>query len=298
MSSEIPKTPAICSFGNLYATGTPPRFLNRGTKTMHGWRASTCESNVWIVVKAGDVYQWSGSCPRPLYILFCYSILFKSMFNSWFREIASDLAIVLFVNHKFTKITKTSEKNSGSTCSNIPTKGCKGFAIFMWIFACSQFKLLPVSSQIFMVRSTNLRSSRPKVYCKIVVLRNFAKFTGKHLCQSPFFKKETLAQVFFCEFCEISRNTFSYKHFWWLLRKPIDSGYPLENHKIWGSQNSILLKIFTWNFNQTFLSMEHFLLRFFDEPSLMGLAKVRLLLLPKDPWKWSFSFINFIKSNP
>ena len=106
MSSEIPKTPAICSFGNLYATRTPPRFLNRGTKTMHGWRASTCESNVWIVVKAGDVYQWSVSCPRPLYILFCYSILFKSMFNSWFREIASDLAIVLFVNHKFTKITK------------------------------------------------------------------------------------------------------------------------------------------------------------------------------------------------
>ena len=49
-------------------------------------------------------------------------------------------------------------------------------------------------------------------------LRNFAKFTGKHLCQSLFFnnglrpatllKKETLAQVFSCEFCEISKNTF------------------------------------------------------------------------------------------
>ena len=26
-----------------------------------------------------------------------------------------------------------------------------------------------------------------------------------------FIKKETLAQVFFCEFCEISENTFSYK---------------------------------------------------------------------------------------
>ena len=43
------------------------------------------------------------------------------------------------------------------------------------------------------------------------VLRNFIKFTGKHLCQSlfffkkkrPFIKKETLAQVFYCEFCEI-----------------------------------------------------------------------------------------------
>ena len=26
-----------------------------------------------------------------------------------------------------------------------------------------------------------------------------------------FFKKETLAQVFFCEFCEISKNTFFYR---------------------------------------------------------------------------------------
>ena len=39
-------------------------------------------------------------------------------------------------------------------------------------------------------------------------LRNFTKFTGKHLRQSHFIKKETLAQVFFCEFCEISKNTF------------------------------------------------------------------------------------------
>ena len=56
------------------------------------------------------------------------------------------------------------------------------------------------------------RSSRPEVFCKKVVLRNFAKFTGKQLCQRPqayiFIKKETLAQVFSCEFCKISKNTF------------------------------------------------------------------------------------------
>ena len=60
--------------------------------------------------------------------------------------------------------------------------------------------------------------SRPEVFRKKGVHRNFAKFTGKHLCQSLFFnkvagratllKKETLAQVFSCEFCEISMNTF------------------------------------------------------------------------------------------
>ena len=64
-------------------------------------------------------------------------------------------------------------------------------------------------------------SSRPEVFCKKGVLRNFAKFTGKYLCQSLFFikvagwsrliKRDTVAQVFSCEFCKISRNTFSYR---------------------------------------------------------------------------------------
>ena len=33
------------------------------------------------------------------------------------------------------------------------------------------------------------RSSRPDMFCKKGVLRNFAKFTGKHLCLSFFFNK-------------------------------------------------------------------------------------------------------------
>ena len=62
------------------------------------------------------------------------------------------------------------------------------------------------------------RSSRPQVFCSKDVLRNFAKFSGKDLCQNLFFnkvaglcnfiKKETLAQLFSCEFCESSLNTF------------------------------------------------------------------------------------------
>ena len=58
------------------------------------------------------------------------------------------------------------------------------------------------------------RSSRPEVFCRKGVLRNFAKFTGKHLCQSLFFNKETLALVFSCKFCEISKNTFFTEHLW------------------------------------------------------------------------------------
>ena len=53
------------------------------------------------------------------------------------------------------------------------------------------------------------RSSRPEVFWKKSVLR---KFTGKHLCQSLFFNKvETLAQVFSCEFCQISKNIFLHR---------------------------------------------------------------------------------------
>ena len=33
------------------------------------------------------------------------------------------------------------------------------------------------------------RSSRPEVLCKKCFLRNFSKFTGKHLCHGLFFNK-------------------------------------------------------------------------------------------------------------
>ena len=60
------------------------------------------------------------------------------------------------------------------------------------------------------------------MFCEKGVIRNFIKFTGKQLCQSlfsnkvaglrpkacNFIKRETLAQVFSCEFCEISKKTF------------------------------------------------------------------------------------------
>ena len=54
------------------------------------------------------------------------------------------------------------------------------------------------------------------MFCEKGVLRNFTKFTGKYLYQSPIFniklQARGLAQVlFFGEFCEISKNIFSYK---------------------------------------------------------------------------------------
>ena len=68
---------------------------------------------------------------------------------------------------------------------------------------------------------------------KKCVLRNFIKFTGKHLCQSLFFNevkglrpvtllKETLAQVFSCEFHGISKNTFLQGIFLLLITDELD----------------------------------------------------------------------------
>ena len=67
-----------------------------------------------------------------------------------------------------------------------------------------------------------IRSSLSQMYFKMGVLKNFAIFTGKHLCQSLFFnkvaglkpqacdfiKKETLAQVFSCKYCETFKSSF------------------------------------------------------------------------------------------
>ena len=55
------------------------------------------------------------------------------------------------------------------------------------------------------------QKQQPKIFCKKFVLRNVAKFTGKHLEACNFIKNKTLAQVFYCEFCDISKNTCSYR---------------------------------------------------------------------------------------
>ena len=73
------------------------------------------------------------------------------------------------------------------------------------------------------------RSSRPKVFQKKGVLRNFLKLTGKHLCQSLFFnnvaglrpaillKKETLHRCFSANFAKFLRTHFLTEHLQWLL---------------------------------------------------------------------------------
>ena len=72
-------------------------------------------------------------------------------------------------------------------------------------------------------------SSRPEVFCQKGVLRNFPKFTRKHLCQSLFFnkvvglrpatllKKRLWHRCFPVNFVKFLRTPFFIEHLWWLL---------------------------------------------------------------------------------
>ena len=63
----------------------------------------------------------------------------------------------------------------------------------------------------FKTKSFEYRSTQQRFSVRKGVLRNFAKFKGKHLCQSLFLI-ETLVQVFYCEFWKISKNTVFAEH--------------------------------------------------------------------------------------
>ena len=58
---------------------------------------------------------------------------------------------------------------------------------FSWCYlvSCSCYLSFPIFLYSFKIYRVN--SSHPHVFSKNDVLRNFGKFTGKHLCQSLFF---------------------------------------------------------------------------------------------------------------
>ena len=70
------------------------------------------------------------------------------------------------------------------------------------------------------------RSSRPDVFCKKCLLRNFAKFVGKHLCRSLYLnkvagptllKQRPWRRYFPVTFAQFLRKSFLTEHLRWLL---------------------------------------------------------------------------------
>ena len=85
-----------------------------------------------------------------------------------------------------------------------------------------------------MANGWSYRCSCQEVFCKKGVFKNFAKLT------TFFIKKETLAQMFSCEFYEIFESTFFIEHLRWLLLELC-----LTIHVRWD-----LLETFFGNFSQ------------------------------------------------
>ena len=86
-----------------------------------------------------------------------------------------------------------------------------------------------MSDKSSMAICSTIRSSRPEVFCKKGVLRNFTKFTGKYQCQSVFFykvarlraaallKKRPWHRCFPVNYVKFLRILFHIEHFWWPL---------------------------------------------------------------------------------
>ena len=131
------------------------------------------------------------------------------------------------------------------------------------------------------------RSSRPDVFCKKGVLRDFAKSTGKHLCQSLFFnkvaglrpatllKKRLWYRCFLVNFVKFLRTPFFSEHLRWLLllwlqkwgglanlslRWSIPNCSPTSTYKVCGKVKNLYLALqacnqeffragkFSWNY--------------------------------------------------
>ena len=85
------------------------------------------------------------------------------------------------------------------------------------------------SSLLSFIGAFKSRSSRPEVFCKKGDLKNFAKFTGEHLCQSLFFNKvadlrfvallkmRLWHRCFPVNFVKFLRTPFFKEHLWSLL---------------------------------------------------------------------------------
>ena len=105
--------------------------------------------------------------------------------------------------------------------------------ILAWTFSVSllYLSLIAVVSFVFCFHR-GFRNSRSEVFCKKSVLKNFAKFIGKHLCRSLFFTKvaglrsATLLKkrlwhtgVFLRIFAKMFKNSYFKEQRQWLLLK-------------------------------------------------------------------------------
>ena len=113
------------------------------------------------------------------------------------------------------------------------------------LYDTKNYQWVPVEHSSKLSTNKNVRCIQEKIerrrseavtrsYSVKKVFLNFLKNLQENTCTRvsflikpeacDFIKKETLTQVFFCEFCEIFKKTFFIERLWWLL---LDNSNPL-----------------------------------------------------------------------
>ena len=105
-------------------------------------------------------------------------------------------------------------------------EGLKNFDICCFVILAAITEVLflerRLSTRLYRQPTLRFRSSCSQIFIEISVLKNFAIFTGKHLCWSLFLRnlqvlkpasllKRDFNKVFSCGYCEIFKNNFSYR---------------------------------------------------------------------------------------
>ena len=124
--------------------------------------------------------------------------------------------------------------------------------IYQRIFTTGTSNYWTAGSSVKSISGITCRGSHRRCSVRKNVLKNFAKFAGKHLCQSLFFNKVTRLRpatllkkglwhrCFPMNFCKISKNNFFTEHLWTIT--PLDDCFPwlcLPN------SNSVLVYLFS-----------------------------------------------------
>ena len=106
-------------------------------------------------------------------------------YNKWQRMITSDnewLRVTISVNFSFFQIRE-------EPASKHPKENSLNLEEDLWRRSIELRAETSTQEEILTGKSRNCRSSYSQIFIKISVLKNFAIFTGKHLCRSLFLRK-------------------------------------------------------------------------------------------------------------
>ena len=94
------------------------------------------------------------------------------------------------------------------------------FAVCLFLLNRKMVCKSPNNKKVSYWSQISFQKQPPDVLHKKNVLKNLTKLTEKYLCKILFLNnvagiwQETLAQVFYCGFCEIIKNNFFREHLW------------------------------------------------------------------------------------